>query len=166
MAEKMGKKVVALDYDEACIEELYCQVKEQAYSILPIWSSFLDLTTDRYSVTSGKRVLINFVERMKCDAVIALGIIHHLVLGMGLTFDAVLSKLKQCASRKLVVEFVGLDDEMIVKHPDFFAAYHQDKSQFANYDIRSFIECGKKYFTKCEILASFPQTRSIVVFEY
>lgn len=165
MAEKMGKQVVALDYDEACIEELYGQVKEQAYNILPIWSSFLDLTNDRYSVTSGKRVLINFTERMKCDAVIALGIIHHLVLGMGLSFDAVLEKLKKCTSRKLVVEFVALDDEMIVKHPDFFAAYHQDKNQFAKYDIESFVECGKKYFSKCEILSSYPQTRSIVVFE-
>lgn len=165
MAEKLGKQVVALDYDEACIEELYAQTKQNAYNILPIWSSFLELTQDRFSINSGKKVLIDFNQRMRCDAVIALGIIHHLVLGMGLSFDTVLEKLKKCTSRKLVVEFVALDDEMIVNHSDFFAAYHQDKNQFSKYDIESFIECGKKYFSKCEILSSYPQTRSIVVFE-
>lgn len=166
MAEKLGKQVVALDYDEACIEELYTQTKEHSYNILPIWSSFLELTQDKFSINSGKKVLINFSQRMQCDAVIALGILHHLVLGMGLTFECLLAKLSLCARRKLVVEFVSLEDEMIVKHPDFFAAYHQDKSQFIHYDIDSFIECGKKYFSKYEILSSYPETRSIVVFEF
>jgi len=165
MAEKLGKQVVALDYDEACIEELYSQTKEHKYNILPIWSSFLELTKDRFSITSGKKVLIDFSQRMRCDAVIALGILHHLVLGMGLTFEEVLIKLSKCAGTKLVVEFVSLEDEMVEKHPDFFAAYHQDKNQFAKYNIDSFIECGKRYFSKYEILTSYPETRSIVVFE-
>ncbi|HRE31026.1 MAG TPA: class I SAM-dependent methyltransferase, partial [Candidatus Berkiella sp.] len=138
MAEKLGKQVVALDHDEACIEELYNQVTMHSYNILPIWRSFLELTQNRYSISSGKKVLIDFAERMQCDAVIALGIVHHLVLGMGLTFETIFEKFQKCTKKKLVVEFVHLDDEMIVKHTEFFAAYHKDKSQFRNYDIEIF----------------------------
>ncbi|MGE3319767.1 MAG: hypothetical protein AB7I18_10790 [Candidatus Berkiella sp.] len=165
MAHKMGKNVVAVDYDEACIEELYNQVKENGYSILPIWSSFTDLTSDRYSVSSGKRVLINFAERIKCDAVIALGFVHHLALGMGLTFADIVEKLSACTTHKLIVEFVELNDEMIVKHADFFPAFHQNNQQAENYNLEAFIKAAMAHFTKFEVLSSYPVTRKIVVFK-
>lgn len=165
MATKLGKQVVAVDYDEACIEELYNQVKKHAYDIVPIWSSFTELTENRYSVHSGKRVLINFAERIQCDAVIALGFVHHLALGLGLTFTEILATLSACTKHKLVVEFVELDDEMIVKHAEFFPAFHQDKTKVANYSLEAFISAAMSHFSEFSVHSSYPKTRKIVVFK-
>ena len=93
MAEKLGKSVVAFDIDEGCIEYLYNRIKMERLRILPLVMNLTDLTSDRYSIYDGNKVLINARERLKSDSLLALGIIHHLVLGLGLSFDEVLKML-------------------------------------------------------------------------
>lgn len=165
LAAKLGKKVVALDVDEACVEELYGQVKQHSYDILPLWASFTDLTQDRFSIETGKRVLINFAQRVQCDAVLVLAVIHHLVLGQGMSFENVFQLLSRLTAKKLIIEFVSLEDDKIVDYPEFFSAYAKEKSQFGFYNLPEFLKAAKPYFQRHEIHPSHPKTRTMVVFE-
>jgi SAM-dependent methyltransferase len=163
MAEKLSKRVVAFDIDEACIESLYTQVKHDQLDILPLVMNFTELTQDRYSICDGKKVLINASQRLRSDSVIALGIIHHLTLGLGLTFEEVLDQLIPLCEKQLVIEFVDASDAMIQNEPSFFSAYYQNKELLAGYELGKLISlCEARGFeVRCE--RSHPSTRTIVV---
>lgn len=163
MAEKLGKSVVAFDIDEGCIETLYSQVKHSRLNLLPLVMNFTQLTQDRYSIHDGNKVLINAKPRLRSDAVIALGIIHHLVLGLGLSFDEVLDSLVALCEKQMVIEFVDPDDAMIQGEPSFFPAYFKDRSIIAGYDMQSLI--GRIEARGLEVImrASHPHTRKILV---
>lgn len=163
MAEKLGKQVVAFDIDEACVETLYGQVKNEQLDILPLVMNFTELTPDRYSIYDGGRVLINASERLRSDSVIALGIIHHLILGLGLTFEEVLDRLLPLCEKQLVIEFVDAADAMIQNEPSFFTAYYQNKELLSGYELGRLISlCEERGFeVRCE--KSHPETRAILV---
>lgn len=163
MAAKMGKQVVAFDIDEACVETLYSQVKNEQLDVLPLVMNFTELTTDRFSIHDGGKVLINATDRLRSDSVIALGIIHHLTLGLGLTFEEVLNRLLPLCEKQLVIEFVDATDAMIQNEPSFFPAYFRNKELFTGYELGKFIGlCEERGFEVwCE--KSHPDTRTIVV---
>lgn len=165
LAAKQGKKVVALDIDEACIEELYSQVKKHGLDIVPLHCALNLLTKDKYSIQSGKRVLINFEERIKCDVVLALGILHHLVLGEGSSFDEVFTLLSNLSNSQVVIEFVDRNDDKVKEEPSFFKAFSKDSKKFEFYTLENFLEISKKYFGRCQILPSNPDTRKIIIFD-
>lgn len=163
MAEKLGKHVVAFDIDEGCIEALYNQVKNEKLDILPLVMNFTELTQDRYSIYDGKKVLINASERLRSDAVIALGIIHHLILGLGMSFDKVLDQLISLCDKKLIIEFVAASDGMIQNEASFFPAYYKNNELLNGYNIDTLISlCEKRGFdVKCE--KSYPDSRTIII---
>ncbi|MNJ96125.1 Methyltransferase domain protein [compost metagenome] len=163
MAEKLHKRVVAFDIDEACIESLYGKVKREQLNILPLVMNFTELTEDRYSIHDGKQVLINAPERLRSDAVIALGILHHLVLGLGLSFETVLDRLIPLCEKQLVIEFVDSNDAVIQDEPSFFPAYYQNKNLLTGYDLSSLIELCKERGFEVECQKSHPSTRTILV---
>jgi SAM-dependent methyltransferase len=163
MAEKMGKQVVAFDIDEGGIEVLYGQVRREKLDILPLVMNFTDLTQDRHSVLDGKRMLINAQERLKSDGVIALGIIHHLVLGAGLSFEQVLDKLVPLCAKRLVLEFVDKSDAVIRDEPSFFPAFYKDPNFIAGYGADALIGLLEARGFDVAIEKSHPATRSILV---
>jgi len=152
MAEKLGKQVIAFDIDEGCIETLYTQVKNEKLDILPLVMSFTELTQDRYSIYDGKKVLINASERLLSDAVVALGIIHHLILGLGMSFEKVLDQLISLCDKKLIIEFVDMSDAMIQNEPDFFPAYSKNNVLLDGYTLEALVTlCEERGFdVKCE----------------
>lgn len=163
MAEKLGKSVVAFDIDEGCIEMLYTQVRNARLNVLPLVMNFTKLTLDRYSIHDGNKVLINAVDRLRADSVIALGVIHHLVLGLGLSFDAALDSLITLCRKQLVIEFVDPDDAMICNELEFFPAYFKDRTLILTYNMQTLIGCIESRGFDVSVLASHPETRKILV---
>jgi SAM-dependent methyltransferase len=163
LAEKLGKHVVAFDIDEGCIEKLYSRVKNDQLDILPLVLNFTAMTQDRYSIVDGKKVLINATQRLCSDSVIALGIIHHLTLGVGLSFNEILDKLMPLCRKQLVVEFIDSDDEMIQSEPTFFPAYCNDRSIISGYKMQTLIDLIEAQGFDVSVLASHPVTRKILV---
>jgi SAM-dependent methyltransferase len=163
LAEKLGKHVVAFDIDEACIEALYGQVKNDRLNILPLVLDLTQLTQDRYSIYDGGIVLINTTQRLRADSVIALGIFHHLTLGVGLSFEAVLGLLMPLCKKQLVIEFVDANDLMIKNEPLFFPAYFQNKDLLSGYELARLVALceGFGFDVRCE--QSIPATRTILV---
>jgi SAM-dependent methyltransferase len=163
LAASMGKEVVAFDIDESCVEKLYLAVKESRAEVLPLVCSFTNLTLERRSKFDDLRVLIPAEERLKCDAVLALAIIHHLVLGVGLSVDTVVDKLASLTRKRLVLEFVSLEDPLIVKEPEFFPALNRDSKIREGYDLDGLKKSLGRHFHKVEILASSQASRLILV---
>lgn len=163
LAAQLGKKVITLDIDEGCIETLYDQIVANQYDILPLWCSLTDLTKARYSHHSGKTVLFDFNDRMKSDAVMALGIVHHLVLGLNLTFEAVMKQFDSLSNNMLIVEFIEMQDDKIQEESTFFDAYARNPKSFDFYTLENFIKVASDLGYRCEIMPSYPQTRHILV---
>lgn len=163
MAEKLGKNVVAFDIDEGCIETLYEHVRSSRLNVLPLVMNFTQLTKDRYSIHDGNKVLINATQRLRSDAVIALGIIHHLVLGLGMHFKDVLDSLIGLCGQRLVVEFVDPDDAMIQKETRFFPAYFNNRELIADYDMQTLIGLIEARGFEVSVRASHPETRKMLV---
>lgn len=163
LADIMGKRVVAFDIDEGCIEVLYAKVKKDQLNILPLVLNFTEITQDRFSIVDGKKVLINATQRLCSDSVIALGIIHHLTLGLGLSFNEILDKLMPLCRKQLVIEFIDSDDEMIQSEPSFFPAYCNDRSIISGYNMQTLIDLIEAQEFDVSVLASHPVTRKILV---
>ena len=163
MAEKLGKKVVAFDIDEACIEELYIQVKENKLDILPLVMNFTKLTEDQFSMHDGKKVLMNAFSRLRADCVMALGILHHLVLGAGMSFKEAFEPLIKLTKKQLLIEFIDSNDDVIKNEPEFFPAYFNDKRILAMYSIEAAIEILKESGFAVSVLDSHPSTRKILI---
>lgn len=163
IAEKLGKSVVAFDIDEACIEMLYTRVRDARLNVLPLVMNFTQLTRDRYSIHDGNKVLINAIERLSSDSVIALGIVHHLVLGLGLSFDEVLDALIALSKKQLVIEFVDASDAMIQEEPEFFPAYFKNRDLIKAYDMQALITKIESLRYAVDVRASYPETRKILV---
>lgn len=163
MSASLDKSVIAFDIDEACIEELYLAVRNQKLDIVPVVASFMALTPSRYSITNGKRVLMAAKERFQSDCVLALGILHHLVLGENNDLDLVIENLACLSKQRLVLEFIDLSDDKIANHTDFFPAYHRSPGSFNHYQQSVIIQKLENYFGEIDIQPSSEPTRTLII---
>jgi SAM-dependent methyltransferase len=172
MAEKLGSEVIATDIDESSIDTLYLRAKEQNLKILPLFLSFDDFDRKIYGISPnetsqnsvGNEPLYQAAsERLTSDLVLCLGLLHHLILGRGKSFDEVLSVLSKLCKKTLVLEFVDLDDKLVKNEPSFFANIKKFNKQ--NYNLDKVKSAGRKYFKHVEILESNPETRKLLIFK-
>ena len=174
LAARLGSSVVAVDLDEGSIDRLFADARRQGLNILPLVANLtrplpalqprvyenepsLSLIGDGLPLVSTPN------ERLKCEMVLALALVHHLTLGQGLTFDAVSAILGGLATRYLCVEFVELDDPMVTGEPTFFPAWNAARNDFAWYTRENFIESLRTRFTHVETVPSHPETRTLLI---
>ncbi len=165
MAEKINKSVIAFDIDEGSIEELYKIIKDRNLNILPLVMNFTEMTKNRFSIYDGNPVILSAESRFKSDSVIALGIIHHLVLGLGMSLKEVIESLDALCEKQLVIEFVELEDPMIQNEPSFFKAFFKDESISNNYKMEELMSLLEDFGYSVIIEKSYPSTRKILVCE-
>lgn len=174
LAAGLGSSVVAVDLDEGSIDRLFKDARRQGFDILPLVANLtqplpplhpriyenepsLSLIGDGLPLVSAPN------DRLQCEMVLALALVHHLTLGQGLTFAAVSAILSGLATRYLCVEFVELGDAMIAAEPTFFPAWNADQSGFAWYTREKFVDALKVHFKTVETVASHPGTRTLMV---
>jgi hypothetical protein len=150
---KYGATVYALDNDCASLDIAYRKTIKNG--LIPFHIDFEDIWKQ------ANQVSISFNERFRVDMVFALGLVHHLVLGKGLSIELVMQRLSSLATESLVIEFVDLEDEKIVNEPTFFGSF---KTMSSSYSEGNFIEEGLRYFSSVETLPSSPSTRRILIF--
>jgi SAM-dependent methyltransferase len=165
LAERMGAEVISTDVDEASLERLYQRVKQDQLRITPLKISFGDL--ERAIPISSKNpddtlLFAPPIQRLGCDIVMMLGLIHHLVLGEGRTLDSVLAVLKKLSRRAVLIEFVDMNDPLISGNPAFFP--NISKATARSYGLETLLETARRYWTSHKILPSHPDTRTLVLF--
>lgn len=173
LAEKMGAEVISVDIDESSIDNLYLYAKDKSLKIVPLKMSFDDLTKEFYGASfdepeyegrdfQSNPLFLPAIKRLKSEMVFVLGLVHHLTLGEGKEIEEVLDILSELTGKTLVLEFVGLIDNMIQDEPSFFK--NLNKYTEDTYNLEVFIQLGKKYFKEVEVLDSHPSTRKLLVF--
>ncbi len=109
-AESLGCKVVAFDYEEYCVDQLYLAGKTANKRILPLHMDFIYPTPP-----SGHALALrSSFERLQCDISLVLGMVHHLVLKQGLKFDHIAEIVSRYTLKAAIVEFVPASDPHVV----------------------------------------------------
>jgi len=172
LAEKRGARAVAFDIDESSADRLYLDARANGLRVL---SLVMDVTKPTPEVTAieypneprrefeDAPVLLPAPSRLKCDLVMALAIVHHLALGQNQSLCDIVGTLDSFTDRHLVMEFVDLEDELIVAEPDFFPAMKQNPGGFDWYTLENFeAELGERFAT-VERLPSHPESRTLLL---
>lgn len=172
LSAKLGANVIAVDIDESSIDSLYLYAKANTLSIIPLLMPFDGLSREIYGVEDPAPIyqgrdfkntplFLPATRRLKSDMVLCLGLLHHLILGMGKTLDEVFRILSDVTGSLLVLEYVDLEDDLIKAEPTFFKNLEKAKH---NYHVDYVVEAGKKCFSKVKTLSSHPDTRKLLVF--
>jgi hypothetical protein len=170
LAARQGSRVVAFDIDEACMNLLYSQAKREKLSIMPLVLDLADLTPDVFPITYDDEpershiggdfpILLSTEKRLKCDLVLALAIVHHMVLGQGWSLQKMTDILAGFTKKYLIVEFVAKEDPLVMGEPTFFPALSAAPHGFGWYTFDNFVRELEKKFRQIRVFQSSGATR-------
>ncbi|KKL69707.1 hypothetical protein LCGC14_2112240, partial [marine sediment metagenome] len=151
-AEDMGYRVVASDIDKVTIAKLYRRARDSGKKILPLVFDLNNPTKAHGKQSPGYPA---GYDRLKCDVVIALALIHHTSYKQGITFEHFSDYMNRFTKRFAVVEFIPPEDVHIRGWPN----------KPEEYNLDNFIASMMKYFKTYEILEANPEPRVLVAFE-
>lgn len=106
-----GSYTIALDADHGAVSRVYADEKRRAgESILPL---IVDLTQPSPASGWSNLERMAFAERGQADFVLALALMHHVVVGRGISMAAFADFLASVATEHLVVEYIPFDDPQV-----------------------------------------------------
>jgi SAM-dependent methyltransferase len=110
LASQKGAEVVAIDRDEAVVDQTFRRLATTNANVLPLVVDLTDPTPAMGWLNAERR---SFLERSagKFDAVLCLAVLHHMVVGDGLQLRDVFSLLGQLSTDLVIAEFVPASDE-------------------------------------------------------
>jgi hypothetical protein len=153
LAAANGARVVAFDNDAACINQLFADSVDRGLDVQPLVMSCLN-PSPRLGL--GEGVMESASERLACEAVLALALVHHMVFKMYLNFDQIATGLAAYTQKTLIVEFPPRDD---VHVSQWMTDGH------AWYTIENFTAALRRHFPKITTVASDPAPRILLVCE-
>ena len=168
LAANLGCQGVSLDIDEASMNVLYRTAKSQGLSILPLVMDIANIPGDvapfpgyeqdnhmlQSRLNTAAPLLLSAEKRLQCDMVMALAIVHHLCLGLGLDLAPLIDRLASFATKHLVLEFVAKEDSLVVAEPEFFPAFHKNPHLFSWYSLENLTRELRKHFSQVETAES------------
>jgi ribosomal protein L11 methylase PrmA len=118
--------VVGVDFDQGALEAAVSRADEHGLPLLPIYQ---DLTNPSASQGWAASERSGFVERVRPDALVALAVLHHLIIGKNIPLAAAIKWMVDLAPRGLL-EFVPKSDSMVqgmlAHRGDIFPDYTED----------------------------------------
>lgn len=153
LAAIKGSKVIAFDTNEACVTQLYYDACKNKLPILPLIMDFSKPTPSR---GLSKHWAIAAKERLQCDMVLALAVVHQIVLERRLNFVQIAKGLAQFSQRWVVVEFIPREDTEVVK---------QWSEKLFWYTLDNFYNALKKQFRSVITMPSHPEPRVLLLCE-
>jgi SAM-dependent methyltransferase len=150
LAASYGHKVVSVDIEVTSLDKLFHDACEQGMDILPLFISISN-PTPGYGV--GNKAMPPAIERLSADVVIAFALMHHLVFAQKLEFDQIVEGLTAFCKKKLLVEFIPLEDEHLEKY---------DTSNCSWYTLDNFTKALEKHYDIVKIYPSTPSPRIII----
>jgi hypothetical protein len=138
IASQYAQQVVAWDIDASCIESFYLHTHQQSHAILPL---ILDLTNPTPALGWGHHERNSLMERGPADAILALGLIHHLAIVNNVPLDKI-AQFFQALTQYLILEFIPKEDSQVQKllstREDIFSEYdltHFERTFALRFDI-------------------------------
>ena len=150
LAVHYGSQVVAVNPDETNVRNLYVVAKRDNLPIIPLKINFFspsyDLSNYWFRPAS---------ERLRCDLVIALDLIDHLIKE-NLRFDLIVERLSTLSNRWLLVDFTPSNDR---ERPETRAI------QDSGYTIDSLMDELMKRFRNVNIISSQSESHVLLLCE-
>jgi hypothetical protein len=153
LAATLGSRVVAFDTDEVCINRLYVEGRNNNMQIQPL---VMDLLNPSPGLGLNGQELAPAVQRLKCEMVLALALVHHLVFKARLKFDYITESLDAFTDRYLIVEFIPKEDSYV---SEWWT------EEYRWYTIGNFEKALRRRFKRVGRLDSFPNPRVLLVCE-
>ena len=124
-------QVVCMDIDPVAINRLYLRMQQKNIkNVIPIVGNLLDPTPSAGWNLAERRGLL---DRLSCDAFLALALIHHLCIGGNVPIPLVIEVLHKIAPAG-VLEWVDKSDPMVQKmlrnRHDIFVDYEWEKFRY------------------------------------
>jgi len=124
--EAGAKRVIGFDFDHGALEIAYDRANKQKLPFLPLW---LDAANPSPAQGWGQQERKGMSERASPDAMIALAVIHHIVIGRNVPLDMATDWLLALAPTG-VIEFPHKSDPMVQtllsQREDIFPDYEDD----------------------------------------
>jgi hypothetical protein len=110
LAARNGAQVVSVDRNESSVTRLFFDAVTGELPILPLVVDFRTLNPMMaWAAAPGDA----YVDRLRCDMVLALALVHHLVFEQRLNFELSIRGLSAFAKKCLLVEFIGREDRCV-----------------------------------------------------
>lgn len=108
LAAALGSKVVAIDKNESCISQIYLDGKRTTLSVLPL---VLDFQNPSPGLGVCNQEFPSAGQRLKCDMVLFLDLIHKLVFNDLLKFEQIIDSCSMFSNKWLLLEFIPREGE-------------------------------------------------------
>lgn len=149
---ELGKRVVAADIEETCINELFVRTKQSKRSILPLYVDMLWPIGD----SGFMNTIASAHHRLACDTCLAMALVHHLAFKHFASFESIARSISRFTWHRAIVEFVPREDWHV-------AQWAPERLPW--YSAENFIAAMLEYFTHYTIIPSEPAPRQIMMFE-
>ncbi len=153
LGARLGVRVVALDTDEASLTRLYLDCRDKGFPILPL---LMDFKNPSPGLGLDNGWLPAATVRLRCDMVLALALVHHLVFAQCLNFEQIVNALKRFSLRWLVVEFITPEDRYV---KEWWTP------RFSWYTLDNFLAALNQQFRVLKVQPSHPSGRLLVFCE-
>jgi ribosomal protein L11 methylase PrmA len=118
--------VVGFDFDQGALDRAFSRAKNERLNFLPL---FLDGANPAPNQGWRQTERMGLVQRVHCDGVLALAVVHHLAIGRNIPLDEVVDWLVKMAPQG-IIEFVQKTDPMVQAllrlREDIFRNYNEE----------------------------------------
>lgn len=144
IAARHAKKVIAIEVDHDCVDQLYKKIKEQ--KINNITAIIADLTQPTPGTGWENEEKIALIKRVaqKGDMLLGLALIHHLCISKNIPLAFIAKLFADITNQYAIVEFVPKTDEKVQ------AMLRNREDIFDDYTEANFITAFSTYFSMQE----------------
>ena len=153
LAAQFGSAVVAVDSDERWVEACYLAVRTERLPILPL---VMDIRYPSPGQGIGNDVLAPASQRLRCELVLMLGLVHILVFKHYHRLEQIAATLATFAKKMALVEFIPPSD------PEVRTIGGEE---FSWYTLDNFTRALQEHFHSVEAVRSHPQGRMLLFCE-
>jgi SAM-dependent methyltransferase len=139
LAAERGKSVTAVDSDHGALSRLYTRLRGQGQAVMPL---MLNIGRPTPAVGWRNVEVPSFLDRAagQFDCILALGLIHHLLVGERATLPMVVDLLERLNSRRVILEWVDPTD------PKFQQIAGLNAALYARLDASQLEEAMSRHF--------------------
>lgn len=153
LAAEKGSEVISFDKDECSLNQLYSEAKSKDLKITPL---AIDIINPTPAFGWCSKQFPPAAIRLRCDMVLCLALIHHLIFRQWQNFERIAETLDCLSKRWAAVEFIPVND-------DFIKLYWEKRFSF--YTLDNLTTALERKFPSITVLESFPSGRKILLCE-
>lgn len=128
IATQYAENVIALEFDETCVDEIERRISEKRNSNLYTLLGDISETTPDFGLIGKEHQSI--LKRAKSDLVMALALVHHLALPKMVPFELITELLYEFSSQFVIVEFIEKTDRKVIHLLQDNPRFYPTKKEF------------------------------------